>query len=135
MVVMLKTSLRMTPSMKTSTEMAYEQMSAAQRYERNLSRPTAPPRNAPLEFEEYALTWSDKVALVPRMRPKWSDHPSAVSLHPDSRSPPNFARGSHDVQMKDSSLVPRVQEHDLLMRYMGHTNSSDRAPRARIDLW
>jgi len=68
MVVMLKTSLRMTPSMKTSTEMAYEQMSAAQRYERNLSRPTAPPRNAPLEFEEYALTWSDKVALVPRMR-------------------------------------------------------------------
>ena len=33
-------------------------------------------------------------------------------LTPDSRSPPNYARGSNDVQYKDSCLVPRAMEND-----------------------
>ena len=121
--------------MKTSAEIAYQNMSAAQNYERSLAKPMHIPRRGPsVEFVEEPLTWGDKVSLVPRYRPKFSDN-VATALHADSRSPPNFARGSHDVQGKDSALVPRVEEHDLLMRHLGHTRSSDRAPQARIDLW
>ena len=120
--------------MRTSTEIAYAKREAIQAYERSMSTVASPPRNTPpVEFERYDLTWSDKVFAVPRVRPKWDNTSAYIST--DSRSPPNFPRGSHDVQHKDSSLVPRVEEHDMMMRYLGHTNSCDRAPRARSDLW
>jgi len=120
--------------MRTSTEIAYAKREAIQAYERSMSTVSNPRRNTPpVEFQRYDLTWSDKVFAVPRVRPKW-DNTSAY-IGSDSRSPPNFPRGSYDVQYKDSSLVPRVEEHDMMMRYLGHTNSSDRAPRARSDLW
>lgn len=122
--------------MRTSSEIAYETMHAVQAIERSVSTQLSNPvRNTPpvVEFARYDLTWSDKVFAVPRVRPKW-DNTSAY-LTADARSPPNFPRGSYDVQQKDSSLVPRVEEHDLMMRFLGHTNSSNRAPRARSDLW
>ena len=36
---------------------------------------------------------------------------------------------------KDSSLVPRVQERDILKAHLGHTSSSNRGPMARANLW
>ena len=106
-------------------------MLALQRYERSLRPITTAPRLPNVEWQEFALTWGDKVSATLPVRPIVG----GIALGPDSRSPPNFARGSHDVQGKDSALVPRVEEHDLMMRRLGHTRSSDRAPHARSDLW
>jgi len=117
----------------TSTEHAYETSNALAEYERVLAGPPIPRNTPDVAYERYDLTWSDKVSVVPRMRPKWNN--TTTYLQPDSRSPPNFARGSHDVQNKDSSILPNVEEHDMMMRYLGHTHSSDRAPRARNNLW
>ena len=132
-------------SAQTSSELAYEITRAMQRVERRYPKPDAwsPPRSRDKvatrlfmahSAQEYVPTWSDITSIAPRFAPPTGDS-MKPRLHTDSRSPPNYAQGSHAVGWKDSALIPRVERHDLEMRYMGHTRSSDRAPHARVDLW